>query len=295
MRRAHVIVFRLLVVSCAVLALPTVLLVLTVLAVPAGAEAEPADWRWPVEGGRTVIRRFDPPAQPWLAGHRGVDVAARPGAQIRAAGAGTVAFAGSAGGRGAVTIVHPEGLRTTYLPVHPKVRPGQAVAAGEIIGVLEHVTGHCRMACLHWGLLRGERYLDPLVLFGAGEVRLLPRWGGHLPLRLTLRARSRMAAAPSAVERTWSPSAVRPVPSRAPSRPAARPVPSRAWSRSSVPVSAATPSSVPLGRHAVPAGAAAAFLVGTLAVRRVLRGRPGHGGLTAGAVRRGGEPGGRRS
>jgi murein DD-endopeptidase MepM/ murein hydrolase activator NlpD len=249
MRRAHAagfLIFFGLLVSCAVLALPTV------LAVPAAAEADPPDWRWPVEGGRTVTRRFDPPARPWLAGHRGVDVAARAGAEIRAAGAGTVGFAGSVGGRGAVTIVHPGGLRTTYLPVRPTVRQGQAVAAGEMIGVLEHVTGHCRVACLHWGLLRGESYLDPLALFGSGQVRLLPRWGDHAPLRLALRVRSRVAQ--RAAERPWTPSAARPVSA-----------------------TTSSPSGLP-GRHAVPAGAVAAFLVGILTGRRALRGRPGHRG-----------------
>ena len=35
--------------------------------------------------------------------------------------------------------------------------------------------GHCAPAtCLHWGVLRGETYLDPLVLVGAVRVMLLP-------------------------------------------------------------------------------------------------------------------------
>ncbi|MGN9907291.1 M23 family metallopeptidase [Phytohabitans sp. LJ34] len=121
------------------------------------------------------MRRFDPPPEPWLAGHRGVDLAAQVGAPVRAAGAGTVHFAGSVAGRGVVSVAHPNGLRTTYEPLKPSVRTGQAVAAGDQIGKL--IAGHagCPVAaCLHWGLRRGEEYLDPLALLGLGRVRLLP-------------------------------------------------------------------------------------------------------------------------
>nr|WP_239130863.1 M23 family metallopeptidase [Actinoplanes nipponensis] len=130
---------------------------------------------WPV-GGARVVRRFDPPARPWLAGHRGADLAATPGAVIRAAGAGTVVFAGRIAGRGVVSVAHAGGLRTTYEPLLVADRhPGDAVAAGEQIGTL--ATGHpgCPVAaCLHWGLRRGADYLDPLTLLGLGRVRLLP-------------------------------------------------------------------------------------------------------------------------
>ncbi|MFC0866086.1 murein hydrolase activator EnvC family protein [Sphaerimonospora cavernae] len=141
-------------------------------------------WASPVAlGGRRplgvrglVVRGFDPPARPWLAGHRGVDLAAGAGEEIYAAGSGVVEYAGRVAGRGVVAIAHTNGLRTTYLPVLASVRPGQSVAASDVIGVIEDVPGHCRMTCLHWGLLRGRSYLDPLLLFGLGRVRLLPLW-----------------------------------------------------------------------------------------------------------------------
>jgi hypothetical protein len=39
------------------------------------------------------------------------------------------------------------------------------------------VDGHCFPAtCLHWGLIVGETYVDPLTLVGGGPVRLLPLW-----------------------------------------------------------------------------------------------------------------------
>jgi murein DD-endopeptidase MepM/ murein hydrolase activator NlpD len=142
---------------------------------PAAVLADRGAFGWPVSEAR-VVRRFDPPPQPWLQGHRGVDLAAEPGAVVRAAGAGMIVFAGPIAGRGVVSVAHPGGLRTTYEPVLAgEHRPGDSVAAGQVIGTL--ATGHpgCpAAACLHWGLRRGADYLDPLTLLGLGRMRLLP-------------------------------------------------------------------------------------------------------------------------
>lgn len=132
-------------------------------------------FRWPVDGPPRLVRPFDPPPRPWLPGHRGVDLAAAPGARVRAAGSGMVLFAGLVAGRPVVTVGHTDGLRTTYEPVHPTVRVGAPVVAGTPLGEL--ATGHpgCPVsACLHWGLRRGVVYLDPLALLGPIRVRLLP-------------------------------------------------------------------------------------------------------------------------
>jgi hypothetical protein len=49
--------------------------------------------------------------------------------------------------------------------------------AGAQIGSLQLAGSHCfPRACLHWGWIEGETYLDPLRLVGAGPVRLLPLW-----------------------------------------------------------------------------------------------------------------------
>jgi murein DD-endopeptidase MepM/ murein hydrolase activator NlpD len=129
---------------------------------------------WPVDAPH-VVRRFDPPPRPWLAGHRGVDLAAPPGSVVRAAGAGTVAYAGVIAGRGVVSITHPGGLRTTYEPVTTSLHAGNPVAVGAELGALDGGHPGCpATACLHWGLRRGEQYLDPLALLGLGRVRLLP-------------------------------------------------------------------------------------------------------------------------
>ena len=131
--------------------------------------------RWPLRPVPAVVRGFDPPDVPG-APATAASTCSAPRPAVHAALAGTVSFAGHLAGRGVVVVDHGD-TRTTYEPVLPAVRVGQAVAAGAVIGHL-HVGGVALLprACLHWGWLRGETYLDPLLLVGAGPVRLLPLW-----------------------------------------------------------------------------------------------------------------------
>ncbi|MCF6523269.1 murein hydrolase activator EnvC [Streptomyces sp. JJ36] len=143
---------------------------------------------WPVSGAGgaprpLVLRLWDPPATPWAAGHRGVDLATLPGRPVRAVAAGRVSFAGRVAGRGVVTVAlagsGTPSLRTTYEPVRPAVREGARVRAGEVVGTVQAGPYHCERACLHWGLLRGEAYRNPLGLLPpdmlrGGGARLLP-------------------------------------------------------------------------------------------------------------------------
>lgn len=138
-----------------------------------GSAAPNGSWVLPIGGDPVIARGYDPPAQPWLAGHRGVDLAAPAGTVVLAAGRGVVTYAGMLAGRGVVAVSHGE-LRTTYEPVIATVGVGEHVEAGQPIGTLGAAGSHCApAACLHWGLLRGESYRDPLELLG-GRVRLLP-------------------------------------------------------------------------------------------------------------------------
>ncbi len=88
-------------------------------------------------------------------------------------------FAGQVAGRGVVSIDHEGGLRTTYQPVAPMVTAGDQVYRGQVLGTL--AAGHpgCpEPACLHFGVRRGEEYVDPLALIGEqSEIRLKP-WEG---------------------------------------------------------------------------------------------------------------------
>ena len=132
-------------------------------------------WGWPLAGRPPVLRRFDPPSSPYGPGHRGVDLGGSPADFVLAAGPGVVAYAGVLAGRGVVSVQHPGGLRTTYEPLAAAVKAGAAVSRGSVLGRL--LGGHAGCpwpACLHWGLRRGETYLDPLSLLRRGPVRLLP-------------------------------------------------------------------------------------------------------------------------
>jgi murein DD-endopeptidase MepM/ murein hydrolase activator NlpD len=135
----------------------------------------------PVRG--PIVRAFDPPDEPWLTGHRGIDLLASAGSPVVAVMAGRVSFAGRIAGQGVVVVSHGA-TRTTYEPVRATVGVGAEVAAGEQIGALE-ASGHCAVGtCLHLGWLRGQTYLDPADLFAAGGLRLLPRGSADVADRL---------------------------------------------------------------------------------------------------------------
>jgi murein DD-endopeptidase MepM/ murein hydrolase activator NlpD len=163
----------------------TLLAVLLILGLgalsPSAAAAAPQDppatgalWTAPL-AVLVVVQPFEAPARAYGPGHRGADLLGAPGAPVLAAANGVVAFAGMVAGRPVVSIDHADGLRTTYEPVDPSVGAGQAVARGSPIGTL--LGGHAGCpagACLHWGLRRGETYLDPLLLLRPPRIRLLP-------------------------------------------------------------------------------------------------------------------------
>lgn len=125
----------------------------------------------PVPG--PVVRGFDPPDQPWGSGHRGVDLLSDPGTIVVAALPGRISFAGQVAQRPVVVVDHGA-TRTTYEPVVTTRKVGEAVAAGDPIGVLQ--PGHTCPGgdCLHLGWLEGDRYRDPQDLFPGSGLRLLP-------------------------------------------------------------------------------------------------------------------------
>jgi murein DD-endopeptidase MepM/ murein hydrolase activator NlpD len=152
--------------SCA--ALCAALWALTAFILPRPALAS-GDWTWPVVG--PVTRGFDPPDQPFGAGHRGIDIAAPVGTPVRAAAAGTVTFAGPVGGRLFVTIDHGGGLESTssFLDAMT-VRRGDVVSEGQVIA--RSGTGHASdvVPGLHFGVRLLDVYVDPLTYLGPVEV-----------------------------------------------------------------------------------------------------------------------------
>lgn len=136
---------------------------------------QPGPWWWPMPGPERVAHRFDAPAQPWLPGHRGVDLTGSEGVPVTAVADGVVAYTGTINGVGIISVQHADGLRSTYQPVIDGMPRGRSVRVGQRLGYLETLGSHCwPQACLHLGARRGQIYLDPLLLLRAWEVSLLP-------------------------------------------------------------------------------------------------------------------------
>ncbi|TNB73817.1 M23 family metallopeptidase [Arthrobacter sp. BB-1] len=119
-------------------------------------------WQWPLAPRPRVLRDFDPPPKPWLSGHRGVDLGtASDGAHVASPAAGTVSFVGVVVDRPVITIDHGNGLRSSFEPVESTLAAGSTVAAGQLIGSV--IPGHCPAeSCVHWGVRRGDDYVNPL-------------------------------------------------------------------------------------------------------------------------------------
>ncbi|MCC2321946.1 murein hydrolase activator EnvC family protein [Cellulomonas xiejunii] len=142
--------------------------------------APPADagvYRLPLDGPGRVLRPFDPPPRPWLAGHRGVDLSAPADGQVRAPAAGVVSFAGLVAGRGVVSVLHDDGRRSSLEPVSATLPAGTRVVAGDPLGTVagDAHGGVPGGPALHWGVREGDVYVDPWALLpGRGPVVLLP-------------------------------------------------------------------------------------------------------------------------
>ncbi|MBD8079286.1 M23 family metallopeptidase [Cellulosimicrobium arenosum] len=176
------------VVAAVALSLPAGAAVLpsaTGAAAPRATDAAPSvaagGWSAPVgdPAAPDVLAPFDPPAQDWLPGHRGVDLTAPPGDTVRSPAGGTVTFAGPVAGRDVLVVTHDDGLRTSLEPVTSSVSAGTRVRRGDVVGHVQDPVGtagsHCAGTCVHWGVRRERTYLDPLGLLGGRPpIVLLP-------------------------------------------------------------------------------------------------------------------------
>ncbi|MCG2731053.1 MAG: M23 family metallopeptidase [Acetobacterium sp.] len=99
--------------------------------------------------------------------HEGIDIGAAYGDAVGAAGAGTVTFAGDAGGYGnMVRIDHGGGLTSMYAHLSSIL-----VSVGDIVSKLQTIglvgsTGNSTGAHLHFGLYQDGAAIDPSALFG---------------------------------------------------------------------------------------------------------------------------------
>jgi hypothetical protein len=138
----------------------------TIVVPPAGAAPPPA-YEPPVDA--PVVDPFRPPASRFGPGNRGLEYGTDPGTEVRAAAGGDVTFAGVVAGTRHVTVLHEDGLRTSYSFLdRVDVVVGQRVTQGQVLGT---TAGR-----LHLGARAGEAYLDPASLFRASppHVELVP-------------------------------------------------------------------------------------------------------------------------
>jgi murein DD-endopeptidase MepM/ murein hydrolase activator NlpD len=112
-----------------------------------------------------VLAPFRAPATPYSPGHRGIDLAAEPGATILAPAEGVVSFAGPVAGRDIVAIDHGGGVVSAMEPVGALVTVGTIVRAGDVIGTVSS-GGHCDARCVHFGVRVHGEYVSPYLFFG---------------------------------------------------------------------------------------------------------------------------------
>lgn len=105
-----------------------------------------------------VTDPFRPPAHFAGPGNRGLEYGTSPGAEVRAAADGTVVFAGPVADSLHVTILHADGIRTSYSFVASvAVSVGETVRRGQVVATAG--------TAFHFGARDGDTYIDPAGLF----------------------------------------------------------------------------------------------------------------------------------
>jgi murein DD-endopeptidase MepM/ murein hydrolase activator NlpD len=143
----------------------------------AAVQTPTGKWNWPLLPRPGVIRGFQVGPARWSAGHRGVDLAAWSGAAVHAPADGVVLFAGVLAGRAVLSIDHGGGLISSFEPAASRFPIGTPVKRGEVVAAVAPGPTHCLpTVCLHWGVRKNGRYIDPLpLLLGRlGPAVLLP-------------------------------------------------------------------------------------------------------------------------
>ncbi len=144
---------------------------------PAKVRAPEPAWNWPVGPPVSLVEPFRAPPTPYAAGHRGIDLAAAPGATVRAPADGVVSFAGPVAGRPVLSIDHGDGIVSAIEPVVSSTSAGASVDQGEPVGVVGS-GGHCDDACVHLGVRLHGEYVSPMLFLGGVPRAVLLPLGG---------------------------------------------------------------------------------------------------------------------
>ncbi len=124
------------------------------------AESCNSQMQWPVKRVK-VVKEFNPPPKPWMAGHRGVDLSASQGTLLYAPADGVISFSGFVAGKSVVSIRHGK-LTSTFEPAVTDLTVGTAVRRGQLFGRVEGGSDHCGKTCVQWGLKSGKKsYVNP--------------------------------------------------------------------------------------------------------------------------------------
>ena len=114
-----------------------------------------------------VVDSFRAPAHVGAPGNRGLEYEPAPGQPVRASAEGEVVFAGSVARNRFVTVLHGDGLRTSYGYLGwIAVAKGDWVEAGQLLGTTSER--------FFFSVRAGDAYLDPALVLSAGRVRLVP-------------------------------------------------------------------------------------------------------------------------
>lgn len=127
-------------------------------------EESPLAYLPPVDA--EVVDSFRAPAHVGAPGNRGLEYDPAPGQPVWASAAGQVVFAGPVARNRFVTVLHRDGLRTSYGYLGwIAVEEGDLVAPGQLLGTTSNR--------FFFSVRLGDQYLDPSLVLTAGRVRLV--------------------------------------------------------------------------------------------------------------------------
>lgn len=151
---------------------PPALALLTPAPPAPAASPSGALWHPPLGYPLRVSAAYSLPDGPYRAGHRGIDLPAVEGLEVRIPATGTVSFVGTVVDRPLISVRVDDRTVLSLEPVTSELQEGDRVVRGEAIGTVAS-GGHCLAACLHLGVRVDGAYVNPMRFLRARPV-LLP-------------------------------------------------------------------------------------------------------------------------